>query len=123
LRRQSLERLKGGLELRTKLLKDGKQAAGPARFFPGERTRPLTGVRDREALAKLPDAEREQWHRLWADVAAQLSTDPRGQGSALAERREWDRAADCYSRALLGATDDGEFWFEYAAVCCYPATD
>ena len=76
----------------------------------------LAAVRDREALAKLPDAEREQWQRLWADVAREAHSDSRGQGRALAARQEWDSAADCYSRALLGATDDGEFWFEYAAV-------
>jgi hypothetical protein len=29
----------------------------------------LAGVRDKEALAKLPEAEREAWRKLWADVA------------------------------------------------------
>jgi serine/threonine-protein kinase len=116
LRRQAMERLRAGLELRTRLLKDGKEAAWDCSLFPWLTDPALAAVRDREALAKLPDAERGQWQRLWADVAALLPTDPRGQGTALAERREWDRAADCYSRALLGATDDGEFWFEYAAV-------
>jgi hypothetical protein len=33
----------------------------------------LAGVRDRDGLAKLPDAEREQWQRLWADVAAVIA--------------------------------------------------
>ena len=31
----------------------------------------LTGVRDREALAKLPEAERIQWQKLWQEVEAQ----------------------------------------------------
>jgi serine/threonine-protein kinase len=29
----------------------------------------LAGVRDKDALAKLPDAEREAWYKLWTDVA------------------------------------------------------
>ena len=40
----------------------------------------LAGVRDPAELAKLPDAEREQWQRLWADVAASLAADPLEQG-------------------------------------------
>src|SRR5262249_11640103 len=31
--------------------------------------------------------------------------------------REWDKAAGCYKRVLeRDATDDGHFWFEYAAL-------
>jgi len=29
----------------------------------------LAGIRDEAALGKLPAAEREEWRRLWADVA------------------------------------------------------
>ena len=32
----------------------------------------LAGVRDKSALAKLPEAERPEWAKLWADVAALL---------------------------------------------------
>jgi tetratricopeptide (TPR) repeat protein/tRNA A-37 threonylcarbamoyl transferase component Bud32 len=32
----------------------------------------LAGVRDKSALEKLPDAERAEWEKLWADVAALL---------------------------------------------------
>ncbi len=32
----------------------------------------LTGVRDPEALAKLPPAERTDWQALWHEVAALL---------------------------------------------------
>jgi hypothetical protein len=32
----------------------------------------LAGVRDAAALAKLPDAERAEWQKLWADVDALL---------------------------------------------------
>jgi hypothetical protein len=32
----------------------------------------LAGLRDPDALAKLPEAEREPWQQLWTDVAALL---------------------------------------------------
>ena len=32
----------------------------------------LASVRDQEGLAKLPEDERQQWRRLWDDVAALL---------------------------------------------------
>jgi eukaryotic-like serine/threonine-protein kinase len=116
LRRQALERLRASLELRTKLIKEGGEAGWGCSLSPWQTDPALAGVRDREALAKLPDAEREQWQRLWADVAALLAEDPLVQGAAHAASREWNKAADCYSRALLAATDNGESWFECAAV-------
>jgi hypothetical protein len=30
----------------------------------------LAGVRDRDRLVRLPEAERQQWHKLWDDVEA-----------------------------------------------------
>src|SRR5262249_7532166 len=63
------------------------------------------------------DADREQWQRFWADVAAQLPADPLDQGIAYLARRDWEKAAGCYQRALEhDATDAGHFWFEYAAL-------
>ena len=77
----------------------------------------LTSVRDQAALRKLPDAEREPWQRLWMDVATLIVADPVEQGLAHAARREWSKAADFYKLALeRGTTDEGHFWFEYAAV-------
>jgi tetratricopeptide (TPR) repeat protein len=77
----------------------------------------LASVRDPAELAKLPVAEREQWQHLWADVAVQAAADPLGQGRARAARRDWAQAADGYARALKNRpTDDGQIWFEYAAV-------
>ena len=77
----------------------------------------LARVRHPAALAKLPDAEREPWQRFWADVAAVVAADPVEQGRAHAARRDWAQAADCYARGLTrGPTDDGHFWFEYAAL-------
>jgi serine/threonine-protein kinase len=46
----------------------------------------LAGIRDTEALAKLPDAERHDWHALWAQVDAlcdqPAGSNTRGQTSA-----------------------------------------
>jgi tetratricopeptide (TPR) repeat protein len=120
LRRQALDWLRADVELRTALLKDGKSAdlyAVSGWSLSRWQTDPaLASVRDGAALTKLPAAEREQWQRFWADVAALLAADPLDP-VAHAARREWDKAADCYKRALeRGATDDGHFWFEYAAL-------
>jgi Flp pilus assembly protein TadD len=38
-----------------------------------QRERALAGVRDADALAALPSAERAGWEKLWADVAATLA--------------------------------------------------
>ena len=32
----------------------------------------LAGVRDADALMKLPDAERQEWQKLWQEVEALL---------------------------------------------------
>jgi tetratricopeptide (TPR) repeat protein len=70
-----------------------------------------------KAMAKLPDSEREQWRRRWADVAALLAADPMEQGKTHAARRAWAQAAACYARVIIGGPpDDGHFWFEYAAL-------
>ena len=39
----------------------------------------LAGVREADALSRLPEAERQAWQELWADVAA---TRARAQGKA-----------------------------------------
>jgi serine/threonine-protein kinase len=115
LRRKALDWLRANLELRASMLKDGM--AMDLSLSAWQTDPALAAVRDQAALAKLPDAEREQWQRLWAHIAALVAADPVAQGRALAARRDWDKAADCYARALeLGSTDDGHFWFEYAAV-------
>src|SRR5262249_11407130 len=70
----------------------------------------LASVRDRTALAKLANDERQAWKRLWADVEALVADDPLQLGRIYAARREWGQAADCYARALrLSPTDDGQF--------------
>src|SRR5262249_15019604 len=114
-RRQALARLRANLELRTKRLQEGKAVAWSVAAWPTDPA--LARVREPAAAAKLPDAERAEWQRLWADVAAIVATDPLVQGQAFAARREWAQAADSYAQVLRrGPTDDGHFWFEYAAV-------
>ena len=115
LRLQALGWLRAYLELAIRLRDSGERTGwSPASW----QTDPaLASVRDPAELAKLPEAEREQWQRLWADVAAQVAADPLEQGRAHAARRDWAQAADCYARGLTrGPTDDGHFWFEYAAL-------
>jgi serine/threonine protein kinase/Flp pilus assembly protein TadD len=115
LRRQALQRLRANLDLKAKLLKDRKLLTWSLTTWQTDPA--LAGVRDRRALDKLPNAEREQWQRLWADVAALLAADPLEQGRMYAMRRDWAQAAACYARASkLRSTDYGHFWFEYAAV-------
>ncbi len=114
-RRRALGWLRAYLELSIKLQDSGERAGwSPASW---QTDSALASVRDPAELAKLPAAEREQWQLLWANVAAHVAADPLGQGRAHAARREWAQAADAYARALKhGPTDDGHFWFEYAAL-------
>jgi tetratricopeptide (TPR) repeat protein len=115
LRRQALAWLQADLELRTRLFKGGKSVDWAVWIWQTDTA--LCSVRDPAALAKLPTEERETWQRLWADVAALRAADPRLQGRTHAAGRQWAQAADAYARALkTGPTDDGHFWFEYAAL-------
>jgi serine/threonine-protein kinase len=117
LRRQALDWLRACLELKTKLLEDGKAVSWGWMLTDWQTDPALASVRDPAALTKLPDAEREQWQRLWVDVAALIAADPVERGLAHAKRREWTKAADCYARVLKRtATDNGHIWFEYAAL-------
>jgi tetratricopeptide (TPR) repeat protein len=73
LRRQALDWLKLDLTLRSQQLATADARKDVARAMTRWSTAlDLGGVRDSEALAKLPDAEREEWRALWADVEALL---------------------------------------------------
>ena len=114
-RRQALDWLRANLELTAKLRNDGEVLAWSLATWLSDPA--LASVRDPAALAKLPDAERESWQRLWTDVAASIAADPLEQGRERAGRRQWDRAVDGYARSLTrGPTESGDFWFEYAAL-------
>jgi tetratricopeptide (TPR) repeat protein len=113
LRRQALGYLRANLVLWLRLRKVGQ----PGWSIADWRTSPgLASVRDRSALAKLPDDEREQWERLWQDVAAVVGPNPLFEGRESAACGDWARAADCYARALKLSVPDGDVRFEQAAV-------
>jgi tetratricopeptide (TPR) repeat protein len=115
LRKQALAWLRADLALRTRRFQEGTWGIGTLTFW--QRDDALGSVRDRAALAKLPESERKQWQQLWADVAAVLASDPLEQGRAHAARRHWRQAADCYAQALKrGGPGEGHLRFEHAAV-------
>ena len=116
-RRQALDWLRADLELTTKLLRRRRGVVERWSLADWQTDPALAGVRDPAALAKLPDAEREQWQRLWADVAALARRRPAGAGPGARRPPGLGQAAADYARALKrGPTDDGHFWFEYAAL-------
>jgi serine/threonine-protein kinase len=115
MRRDALARLRANLALMVKRLHAGKAADWSVADWQTDPA--LASVREPAALAKLPDAERAEWQRLWADVAAIAATDPLDEGPTFAARRDWAKAADAYAWVLKhGPNDDGHFWFEYAAL-------
>src|SRR5262249_25859876 len=80
LRRQALDWLRADLEELGRLLKDfldknpGRPLPGIARtlrywLWDGD----FAGVRGPEALARLPEVERQQWQKLWDEVADTLA--------------------------------------------------
>jgi tetratricopeptide (TPR) repeat protein/serine/threonine protein kinase len=82
LRRQALDWLRADLEAWGHLLgKEPDQARAAARLAKAlqrwQTDRDFAGVRGPEALAKVPEAERQQWQKLWQDVADTLA---RAQG-------------------------------------------
>jgi hypothetical protein len=87
LRRQALDWLRAELEANRLLLeKDGSKAgpavAGQMRHWQSDAD--LAGVRGPEALARLPEAERQPWQKLWNDVADLLK---RTQEKAAPEKK------------------------------------
>jgi tetratricopeptide (TPR) repeat protein len=75
LRRQALDWLRADLASYTKLIASGAPNARSLmqqRMQHWQKDSDLAGVRDKEALAKLPAVERAACEKLWADVAALL---------------------------------------------------
>jgi Tfp pilus assembly protein PilF len=76
LRRQALDWLRADLEVWGQTLEQQPDKARPRVAQTMQqwlRDADFNGVRAPEALARLPQAERESWHKLWADVAATLA--------------------------------------------------
>jgi tetratricopeptide (TPR) repeat protein len=72
LRRQALEWLRADLAAYRRDLEKMPDQVGPAisqRMQRWEQNPDFAGVRGNEALAKLPEAERTQWQKLWQEVA------------------------------------------------------
>ena len=83
----------------------------------GPQPAPRASVREPVALANVRGTERAGWQRLWSDVVAVVAGDPVEQREENVAHRKWAQAADGYAQALKRTpTDDGHFWFEYAAV-------
>jgi eukaryotic-like serine/threonine-protein kinase len=75
LHKQAFEWFRADLTLRTRKLTNGDfvdRAEGLQNLKNWQTNRDLAGVRDKDALAKLPAEERALWEKLWADVAAVL---------------------------------------------------
>jgi tetratricopeptide (TPR) repeat protein len=75
LRKQARAWLHADLALRGKQLESGKpadRANVQKKMQHWQKDADLAGIRDADALAKLPAEERAAWEKLWADVAALL---------------------------------------------------
>jgi hypothetical protein len=75
-RRQALDWLRAELKARHRLLEQEPEKAGPTvaldlRAWLGDDH--FDGVREAEALARLPEPERQAWQKLWADIADTLA--------------------------------------------------
>src|SRR5262249_4750274 len=73
LRIQSVDWLRADLAAWTKLADDAKQHARIRQTLHRWQTDPdLAGIRDPDAISKLPPDEQKECKKLWADVAALL---------------------------------------------------
>jgi serine/threonine-protein kinase len=75
LRQQSLDWLKADLALWSKQADSDKpkdREAVQQQMMHWQEDTDFAGVRDKDALAKLPEAERDAWRKLWDDVASVL---------------------------------------------------
>jgi serine/threonine-protein kinase len=85
LRRQALAWLRADLAAWAKVL-DGATPEQQAQIVEAlkhwQEDSDLAGVRGADALAKLPDDERQDWTKLWADVAAVLERAQRAPSKA-----------------------------------------
>ena len=82
LRGQALDWLRADLTARDKLRQDDAKA-GPAvqqTLQDWKTNADLAGVRDADALDKLPEAERTAWRKLWTDVDALLAQLSKAKG-------------------------------------------
>jgi serine/threonine-protein kinase len=104
---------------RHRLGKPGDRTVVAMAVRPWLTSEDLAGVRDEQALTRLPADERRAWQELWAKAATLAARDPAAkfdQARAHVARREWKKSVECYAEGMeLEPTDNGEIWFEYAA--------
>jgi serine/threonine-protein kinase len=122
-RKQALDWLTADCNARAerhRLGKSGDRTVVATTVRSWQQNQDLSGVRDEPALARLPTDERRAWQILWAKVATLAARDPAAkfnQARAHAARQEWAKAVTCYAEGMeLEPTDNGDLWFEYAAV-------
>ena len=87
MRQQSLDWLRADQKKYRQVMEKSAGKAGPLiaqRMQHWLKDGDFAGVRGDQALAKLPEKEREAWHQLWADVAEMLS---KAQGKAPVEKK------------------------------------
>src|SRR5262249_42540191 len=80
LRRQALGWLHEERKARAgqlKSLRPAEAARARQALAHWQKDRALAGVRDKDALARLPEAERAGWAKLWAEVDSLLAPAPR----------------------------------------------
>jgi Flp pilus assembly protein TadD len=90
-RRQALDWLRADLKAWRQVLDRHPDKAGPAvvqKLRHWEQNADFAGVHG-AALARLPEAERQPWQKLWADVAGLLA---QARGKAAAEAKPKDRS-------------------------------
>jgi tetratricopeptide (TPR) repeat protein len=83
-RRQALDWLKAELAAWGRFLEAGQPGAPSAilgKVGGWKQDADLAGIRDRDALAKLPEAERREWQALWADVDSLLKVAARSEAT------------------------------------------
>jgi hypothetical protein len=71
LRKQALDWLRADLALHGKQLESGKandRAEVQQKLKHWQQHTDLAGIRDKAALAKLPEAERQAWEQLWKEL-------------------------------------------------------
>jgi serine/threonine-protein kinase len=79
----------------------------------------LAGVRDENELARLSEAERANWQKLWTVVQSLKNRDAGAllqQARACVDRREWAKAMNNYAELFYATVPTSEPWFEFAAV-------
>ena len=91
LRRQALDWLRTDLAAYRRLLEKESEKAGSAvrqRMQHWQQDKDFAGVRGPKALARLPEAERQAWQKLWADVADTLA---RAQGETAPQKKAGEK--------------------------------